>query len=331
MSYIKQKILHALDATGGTRLLRLANRKRPRILMYHRIIDQPFVAGLPPEQFDQQMAYLSKHYRVVPVEQLISELKSDTVKPYTISLTFDDGHFDFYTTTWPTLKKFNLPATLYLATGFVSNECWLWPDYLRYTLLHSKKESIHLPEYGVFSLSPDTVLETWSKLGDAGLKMNNQNRGQFLSELEKAADVTVPAAPEAPFTPVTWDQVREMHSEGLNVGSHTVSHPILSKLTQEEYALELGESYQRIAKELGSPTKGICYPNGMPKDINAQVVATAREIGYEYGLLACDTGLNINEPMLLGRLPAPKSADNLRLILSIPSFNKQAQVRALLK
>lgn len=331
MSYIKQKILHALDAIGGTRLLRRANRKRPRILMYHRIIDQAFVAGLPPEQFDQQMAYLSKHYRVIPVEQLISELKGDNVKPYTVSLTFDDGHLDFYTTTWPILKKYNLPATLYLATGFVSNECWLWPDYLRYTLLHSKKETIRMPEYGNLSLSPDTVLKTWSKLGDAGLKMNKENRKQFLDELEKAADVVVPPSPEPPFAPVNWDQVREMQSEGLDVGSHTVSHPILSKLTQEEVSGELGESYQRISEELGNPPKGICYPNGMVKDINAIVLEKAQEIGYEYGLLACDTELNINEPMLLGRLPAPRSADSLRLVLSIPHLGKQTEPRALLK
>lgn len=331
MSHIKQKILHALDAVGATKLLRMANRNRPRILMYHRIIDQPFVAGLAPDRFERQMAYLAKHYRVIPVEQLVNELRERAVKPYTISLTFDDGHFDFYTTTWPILKKYKLPATLYLATGFVSNDCWLWPDYLRYILLHSKKESIQLPGYGSFSLTPDTVLKTWSDLGDAGLKMDKQGRKQFLDELEQAAGIRVPPAPEPPFAPVNWDQVREMQSEGLNIGSHTVSHPILSKLPEAEIAEELGESYKRISEELGKPPKGICYPNGLVKDINTEVISKAQALGYEYGLLACDTALDIKEPMLLGRLPAPTNVQNLRLLLSIPHFGKQAEPRELLK
>ena len=100
----------------------LTNRLRPgvRVLMYHRIDDLPEYDQLTvgPALFRQQMAWLSRHRRVVPLSQALTELASGTVRPDTVVVTFDDGYRDNLTHALPVLKEFGLPATVFITTGF---------------------------------------------------------------------------------------------------------------------------------------------------------------------------------------------------------------------
>lgn len=315
MTKFKENIIRVIEATGGLALLRFLTRNRPRILMYHRVIDEPFVAGLPPERFAQQMAYIAQKFRVIPVNQLIEELARNDVKHYTLALTFDDGHADFYHNTWPIIKKYQLPASLYVTTGFIDQDLWLWPDLLRYILLKANSRQIALTSLGNFSTTRDEVIHTWSQLGDHCLTLDDAIRKNFIQDLAQQLNVTIPAIPEAPFTSLIWSQLREMHKQGLDIGSHTVSHPILSKLTSAAIESELHDSRERICEEIGQQPLGICYPNGLLKDINDDVLEIAQQLNYRYGLLACNATLDAADLFSLGRIAATQNITQFKWLL----------------
>jgi peptidoglycan/xylan/chitin deacetylase (PgdA/CDA1 family) len=306
MSSLNKLVLHAIEYLGGFGLLRYIHKQSPTILMYHRIYDDEYINGIPPLEFEKQIAYLSKHFNILPIEQLIQDFNNNRVKPYSLALTFDDGHHDFYTNAWPILKKYNLPASLYITTGFVDGTTWLWPDLLKYILLNSKIDRLSVATIGSISTAKKEHVANWHKLGDYCLSLKVDERNKLLLQLAEDAQVSVSSVPQPPFHSVTWPQLQTMSQEGLVVGSHTVTHPILSTLATEALRSELTESAKAIERNLGVIPTGICYPNGRSEDINKAVITEAVSAGYTYGLMGRNMKLNITRNFKIGRLAANK-------------------------
>ena len=82
---------------------------------------------------------------------------------------------------------------------------------------------------------------------------------------------------------MTWDEVRQLHRQGFEIGSHTVDHPILSQVSSDQLHFELRESKRRIELETGAPCTAIAYPNGRPESVSQAVVNAAREEDYRLG------------------------------------------------
>jgi peptidoglycan/xylan/chitin deacetylase (PgdA/CDA1 family) len=303
----KKALIQILEVSGLLDLSRYLNRHRPMILMYHRVLQEPLVPGIPPEIFAQQLEYLHRKFRVIPVSQLVKELETKTLKPYSVAITFDDGHEDFYTNAWPILKNYGLPASIYITTGFVDKKHWLWPDLLRFILMNTTHNAVEVTGVGQLLLDAQCLLTSWNALGDYCLGLDAASRRTFLISLASQLEVNLPSEPQAPFAPLNWTQLAEMRSEGLDIGSHSVSHPIFSSLSDEDLERELVDSQRRIFDELGEMPTGICYPNGMAKDISDKVEEKAQQF-YKYGLVAYPTDISPNHLMHLGRWGA---ADNM--------------------
>lgn len=319
----KNWLITLMESTGVMWLSRYSAKHRPMILMYHRITSEPNMPGIPENIFEAQLIYLKKHFHVISMEEFYKNFIKGQIKEKTIVLTFDDGHVDFYNTAWPLIKKHDLTASIYVTTGFIDEKCWLWPDLLRFLLLKSEKRSIDLPETGNINFSSENVLQIWNDLGDICLKLEPKARDSFMHRISEQLSVKIPNHPESPFSPLSWKMLREMQGQGLDVGSHSVNHPILSQLSQPELDAELFESKDRITTELGKPPSGICYPNGMQSDISDLVIARAQEF-YNYGLVAYPGRINQTETMRLGRYAASKSLISFKLTvngLRANSFN----------
>lgn len=320
----KQLILKFAEAIGLLWLSRFRNRYQPIVLMYHRIVREPLLPGIDPDVFEQQLVYLKANFNVIPMAQLAEDIRNNQVKPYSLAITFDDGHGDFYTHAWPLLRKYNLPAALYVTTGFVDQKCWLWPDLLRYLLIKTQKTSVTTPALGELPLTQDTLLQTWNSLGDYCLTLKAEERWQLLAQLAEELGVAPGENAKPPFHSVTWDQLREMQSQGLEVGSHTLSHPILSALTPEQLEEELRASSDHIQRELGKSPLGICYPNGMAKDISPLVEKVGANF-YRYGLVAYPAAIKAARMFHIGRWAAPSSLMRFKIILSGLSRNDNHQ------
>lgn len=297
----KPLIIELMEYSGALRLARHIKRRQPAILMYHRIIDNAMIPGIHPDIFSEQLGYLKKHFHIMNMQQFFSAFQSNQHPDNTLVLTFDDGHADFYTHAWPRIQAEGLSATLFITTGFVDHKLWLWPDLLRYILLNTKPGTETLPEVGTIDVSSGNLLHTWNRLGDYCLNLSTQSRNEFLTLLAKHLAVDISRPPQSPFTAVTWEQLREMSAQGLDIGSHTVSHPILSAADNITLEHELVESKNRIIQELGKIPVGICYPNGMAKDISVLTEQVAAQ-HYAYGVVAYPAKVHVSQPMHWGRI-----------------------------
>ena len=308
-------MVQCLDFLCLLRLVRFFSRNKPKIIMYHRVTSVSGVSAIRPEVFERQLQYISSNFRVITAAQLVYEVAENCLKPNTLVLTFDDGYGDFYSVVWPLLKKYGLAASIYIATGFIDKAYWLWPDLLRYVIGETRLEKANLDNIGSVSFSGSSVQYTWNKLADYCLSLNVAERDEFIRDLAELLQVELPLEPAEPFEPLSWKQLTEMNNEGLDIGSHTVSHPILSSLDRVALRIELEHSKLRIEEQLGFSPKGICYPNGMLGDVSA-LVEEMSELFYDYGLMAYPGVIDSSSLMRLRRLPAPHSVAAFKLAVS---------------
>lgn len=317
---LKEAVVNTLEIVGGLAITRYLTRRKPRILMYHRVVDSPLLPGISPKLFEAQLIYLKKNFNVVSLNELLANVKKKTEKDYQVAVTFDDGHHDFYTHAWPILRKHGVPATLFTTTGFVDKKVWLWPDLLRMIILAAPPNNYRLDGLGEIALTRENPLHVWNTIADYCLTLSHAGRMVFITDLAFKMNVSVDAEPQEPFAPVSWSELREMKSEGLDIGSHSDTHPILSDLSDEELIIELEYSKQRISEEIGIPPTGICYPNGMAKDVSVKVEERARQF-YEYGLVAYPAEIAMKNIMHLGRYAASSNISRFKLLINGASFH----------
>lgn len=308
----KKATVELLERLGILAISRYMNRRTPLILMYHRILKHDLVPGTHPDIFVQQIAYLKENFNIINMSQLLTHVQKKSVPERALVLTFDDGHYDFYANAWPIIKSHELTATLFVTTQFIDQQIWLWPDLLKYVLINASPREFNLDGICRLELSGKNILKIWNTLGDFCLKLSSEERLIFIKNLASDLRVNIPEAPQLPFSPTTWPQLAEMVAEGLDVGSHSVSHPILSHVTSEQLTRELNESRKRIRDMLKIDTIGICYPNGMPTDISPKVEDEARKI-YNYGVVAYPKKFDSKNLMRIGRIGATNDIINFKV------------------
>jgi len=149
-----KKLLKNILALGK---LFLPSPKGIPVLMYHSIGSNDVLFTVKPEEFARQMKYLKDNqYQVINLAKLVESLKSDRPLPKkNIVLTFDDGYQDNYLNVWPILKKYNFPATIFLATGLIGREINNSQNILLSALKWSEIKEMH--QSGLIDFEPHTV------------------------------------------------------------------------------------------------------------------------------------------------------------------------------
>jgi hypothetical protein len=196
--------------------------------------------------------------------------------------------------------------------------CWLWVDRVQFAFKHTRAKRAEIP------LSPgnsilvrlETVEERWraaKAVCEAAKRMPDSERVRLVAELPGLLGTAMPDEPPPEYAPLTWDSVREMAARGVDFGPHTRTHPILSRLHDDERLRdEIDGSRRRIEEETGKPAVHFCYPNGTAEDIGDKVVERVRESGFQTGVVTME-GLNYpgSNPLLLKRIPADPAYSDL--------------------
>ncbi len=90
------------------------------VLIYHRVgARMGEEMDLPEARFTKQMRLLRERYTVVPLRAGLERVEASAVDRDLVAVTFDDGYQDVFARAWPVLSAFEIPATLFLATGFL--------------------------------------------------------------------------------------------------------------------------------------------------------------------------------------------------------------------
>jgi peptidoglycan/xylan/chitin deacetylase (PgdA/CDA1 family) len=267
----------------------IATRKQPRIFVYHRFSkeshSEPTV--IDAATFDWQVRHIQRNFRVITLGEYVRSVreKTEITRPTAI-ITVDDGYRDFYEIAYPILRKHELRATFFVTFNFIEKKIWLWPDILSFALENTEvKNTFFQYEGASFHLDTDTpasIRRGWAMLSDFCIGLEDVEKWDLISRLLAHLGVVLPKEPITEYAPVTWEQIKEMNDQGIEIGSHTLNHPILSKVRDERLLREEIEgSRKAIEERIGERVTTFCYPNSMPGDINEKVVRLVMEGGYE--------------------------------------------------
>jgi peptidoglycan/xylan/chitin deacetylase (PgdA/CDA1 family) len=284
-------------------------RKRPnfQILTFHRLTrrQDPFFPALPMEVFCRQVKYLARHYQIVDLAQLLRRLRNQEPIPRNaVALTFDDGYRDNFDLAFPILKQFGVPMTLFLTTGFLNREDLLWNDKVCFALKHTRKRQVELScDRGKCYMlgTEEQRLRAAAELLWFLRHVPHDERDRSIDELQ--ALLGIQDFDYLWNNMLSWEQVRTMYHHGIRFGSHTVSHPILSRLPLAQAREEIVNSKVAIQNELGAAVELFAFPVGTTADFNVGLCAVVREAGF-LGAVTTVFGTNtaLSDPYALRRI-----------------------------
>jgi peptidoglycan/xylan/chitin deacetylase (PgdA/CDA1 family) len=280
----------AAKAAGGVMARRITG-SAPRILMYHRFADAERPRHLSRHVFEQHLEYLTRHFRVRRLDDLAVALREGRpIEPRTVVLTVDDGYADFVEYAYPLLQKYEVPATLFVVSDFLDRNAWLWTDAIRYALETTTEPRLVLQATGV-RLKHDLTISllrerAWLAVCELCLRATPAKRAWLIERLQQALNVTLPPAATPDYRAMSWPDARRLDSSLVEIGSHTCTHPVLSRCSVPEIDHELGESKRTIEQQLRRSISSIAYPHGEAADYDHRVVHAAQEAGYRCAVVA---------------------------------------------
>ncbi len=301
-----RSLTRAMARTGLPALLWQCQKVRPRqgrafVLMYHRVSAERDYLGLctPPAVFDRQMTLLRRRMRVLPLRQLAERLRQpEPLAEDVAAITFDDGYRDNLDVALPILERHGLPATVFVATGFIDGTACPAGERLRAAVEAMWRRAAAPGEWGAAETDLDRgvraalarpgSLPALRRLRQQLKEIADDESERALARLEELA--AQPTRQRAPM--LSWNEVRTLSRRGIEIGSHTVSHAILSRLPTERAERELRASKARIEAAIDAPVLGFAYPNGGTGDFSADHVDMLRRGGYQY---ACTTEWGANQ------------------------------------
>ena len=271
---------------------------------YHRIGEaslteyDPNVFSCDEANFVEHIQYIKKHFTVVTLDDLDEILKGKiTDKRYAL-ITFDDGYIDNYSKAFPILLENKISATFFLATNFINNAEIPWWDRIAYLVRHAQVDEIKLNNWpDRITLSKEDVPTSIRKVLDV-VKINN---GSTIEEIliELHQKLQTPNSNFCDQEPLfmTWDMAREMSAAGMEFGSQTCSHRILSHLSIEEQDYEAKTSKELIEKELNTSIKAFAYPVGGKDSFTEETVKIIKkyyQVSFSF-ISGINTSKQLNE------------------------------------
>lgn len=258
-----------------------------QILVYHRVNDErdPFFPATPVDVFDKQMDYLASNFTICSLEEAVERMVRKDVPDNTVVVTFDDGYRDNYVNAFPILKDLSIPATIFLATDAIGSSRVIWHD--RIFSAFRETQVTFLQGFGNNSqrYPLSTIEEKLVAQGEVLNFIRSQNDRERLSWIGALAqELKVVDRKEVPGLMLSWEEVRTMHQCGISFGSHTVTHPMLSKLSPEKGWEEIQKSKVIIEEQLRTPVRSFAYPNGSDDDFDESTKTLLREAGYTCAL-----------------------------------------------
>jgi peptidoglycan/xylan/chitin deacetylase (PgdA/CDA1 family) len=254
--------------------------------MYHRVgelkdtpaIDSRSVSATP-SGFAQQMRHLARYYHVVSMPDVLDAVKRNrTLRDRSVLITFDDAYADFADIAWPILKRFHLPATLFVPTAYPGQpELAFWWDRLYQAFAQTRRAELRDTPLGNFSLAdPNSRSRSLRTLQNYVPTVPHDDAMRLVD----CVCAQLAEAPAKGGSVLNWDQLRLLARDGVTLGSHTRTHPILTQLPPNRMREEIQGSQRDLKAEIGSALPIFCYPNG---DHNETVTAMLREEGVELG------------------------------------------------
>ena len=286
------------------------------ILMYHSIPSAAEIEWIDPcnslsaEAFETQIRFLAEHRHVISLNQLVEQIENgEPIRRGSVAITFDDGYRNNLTVAAPILAKYNMPATIYLATAYVDKGESQWIDIL-YSAFRARSqhqlnlESFSIESLGKWDLTDDRQRQqAYRAIAGYLIEANVECRQALLQEIDR--QLTPKAYP--PRLALSWDEVRVLKDKypDITLGIHTANHLDL-RTHSDQTTKEMEIAIEQMMRETGDRPEHLAFPyNRYSEQAQAQVIAAQ----LRSAVVATDDPIVRGDTFLyaLPRLDAPKS------------------------
>lgn len=311
------------------------------ILVAHRFELEPTGADVVTRQSLRSMlAHVRRaQYTVLTLRGLVDMLNEGMAPPRNaIVFTVDDGYADFAEIAVPVFAEFDCPVTVFITTGPVDRSTWFWWDRLTCAFENTTSQSLTI------TIDGDEQRYAWrhrleaqaeaQRLADRLKLLSNAERLDEVDRVSGLLGVDTSGTPPDAYAALTWEAIRSLSSTGLvDVGPHTVTHPILSRLTPEQVHFEIHESCRRLREMYPAMIPIFAYPNGKEGDYSESVIRVIRETGCIAAVTTEQEHVmrptNPSSRFLLPRLAMPARLDAFTQVVSGVESLKSRLRRAL--
>jgi peptidoglycan/xylan/chitin deacetylase (PgdA/CDA1 family) len=262
--------------------LGLASRGRLSVLIFHRVLVErdPLLPGEPTaDEFDALLGHLKERFSILPLSEAVSRLYAGTLPRAALAITFDDGYADNASVAAPLLRKHRLPATIFVATGYLDGGV-MWNDVVIGSFRSTTRRELDLGSLGLGSYR----LESLDERRDAIERVLSQLKYRPAAERERQARTVAELAGTGipRDLMLTTDALKSLGDSGIDIGAHTVTHPILARSASDDAWHEIVESKRSLESLLGHWVALFAYPNGRPSDdYGDEHVRMAKEAGFK--------------------------------------------------
>jgi peptidoglycan/xylan/chitin deacetylase (PgdA/CDA1 family) len=282
-------------------------RARVVILLYHRIFEassDPWELCVSPKHFAEQLEFLRRNYRVLSLNELVNYLRAGRLPKRAVVLTFDDGYADNLWNAKPLLEKYQVPATVFVTSGYVDSPGEFWWDDLERILLQPKQLPQHLHmtiqgqdyEWSITDLG--RLVEIYFAIHQVLQPLSKPHRDQAIAKLFAWANVERKGRPDN--RPLSKNELIELsQSKFVEIGAHTVFHPFLSSLSPADQLAEIANSRRQLEAILGDRVDTFSYPYG---NFTAETVNIVKHAGFGVALTVAPTAVETRDNLYrLGR------------------------------
>lgn len=293
-------------------------RYRPHalILMYHRVVERepdPQLLAVSPQHFAEQLHIIRARYHPISLTELVHAMSARHIPQRAVVVTFDDGYADNLHNAKSLLEKNQIPATIFVTAGLIGQPQELWWDELERLLLQPGR----LPkELSLIIQGQHYVrkLDSFQEYHDVdNQKYRHWNvlmageptlRHAMYREMYARLRPLLPAARQAILREfasqigkdqneqdnnrvMTAAELRQLSDgEMIDVGAHTMTHPVLSNIALSEQTVEIQQSKAYLETLLGKTVAHFSYPYGGRDDYTPETLDIVRQSGF---ISACST------------------------------------------
>lgn len=290
MSFLKPKVrdlgaelLHRTSLLDPSRLA----RDKLTIATFHRVLPERELCEYPmpgiavtPEELDWLLALFTKHYTTGTLGEMATRFAlGDRPSKPLLAITFDDGQRDNFRHARPVLAAYGVPASFFVVADATEHNATLWHDRVAYALSAAQRcardaAGAWLARLGVDAAASDQVHACVTRIK----RMTPEQRDGTLLELEGLAGGSQRPAWDGMMS---WDELKQMHADGHEIGSHSQTHAILPLVSDEQLEVEIAGSRAHLRQRLGFEIDTFCYPNG---DCDERVAAAVQRAGYRHAV-----------------------------------------------
>ena len=251
------------------------------ILLFHRVLRHPdplFPEAIDAPRFEATLRWLARGFRVIALQEGIDALEAGRFPSRAVAITFDDGYADNAEVAAPILRTHGMHATFFVASGFLDGGR-MWNDTVIETLRAVRASRIDLRAFGLGEMDMTTPAARRLAIDRLLGSLKYQAPAQRAENVARLATSFANVLPDNLM--MRAEQVYKLSDSGMEVGAHTVSHPILARLDSTTARREVMEGRSALQAITGREVRLFAYPNGKAgEDYGAEHVAMVRELGF---------------------------------------------------